>query len=43
MKKLPKGAIKTALTLFATLLVYENVVAPAAGKIIAKAKGGNNV
>lgn len=37
--KLPKGMLGQALRLFAALLVYENIVAPAASKVIAKTKG----
>ena len=37
--KLPKGLVKSAVKFFAALLVYENFVAPAAGKAIAKIKG----
>ena len=35
-----KGLVKPAIKFFAALLVYENFVAPAAGKVIVKSKGG---
>lgn len=40
MKAVKKGAIMGAIKFMAMLLVYDRVVAPAAGAVIAKVKGG---